>query len=501
MATSSTSVPSKFKCALIQLYSKPLDIEANFAAAEQHIREAAAQGADLAVLPEFHLTGVADDPKFAVLADKADEYLQKYQALAKGLKINIVPGSLLAPGPPRRADDGSSKPGLLNIASFISSSGEVLGSYTKVNLWIPERPHILSGPQAQKSAPPTSSPDPLHSVFDTPLGRVGMLICWDLAFPEAFRSLILQGAQIIIIPSFWLLSDMSKEGRQYNPESEALFVKSALVSRAFENTCCIIFVNAGGPKEEGWAGISRVTLPIVGTLPGAFEDSTPGLKIVDIDTSLCDVAESAYKIRQDLAHEDWHYGYEKPPVPQQSSLSGERVRAGGRGLEYLRSALPESKRSAASKRYCHSDDVKPPPKNWKEVVNNPYEDEFKAAIRTELKSLRSKHAHLGRGFIVRFKARLVIRGDLQDISNDEVRAITAEHSTLRILCALIATFDLDVIQADAVNAFVSAFIDEEIYLTPPQGRNGVNEASELSDTSVTLMEDDTLGKLQDHFEV
>ncbi|RMD44809.1 hypothetical protein DV735_g268, partial [Chaetothyriales sp. CBS 134920] len=311
MATSSASVPSKFKCALIQLYCKPLDIEANFAAAEQHIREAAAQGADLAVLPEFHLIGLADSTQFADLAAKADDYLQKYQALAKELKINIVPGSLLVPGPPRHADDGSSKPSLLNVASFISSSGEVLGSYAKVNLWIPERAHILSSPQAQKCAPPTSSPAPLHSVFDTPLGRVGLLICWDLAFPEAFRSLIRQGAKIIIVPSFWLLTDMSKEGRDYNPDSEVLFLKSALVSRAFENTCCVIFVNAGGPKEEGWAGVSRVTLPVVGTLPGAFEDSTPGLRIIEVDTSVCDVAETAYQIRQDLAHEEWHYGYEK----------------------------------------------------------------------------------------------------------------------------------------------------------------------------------------------
>jgi predicted amidohydrolase len=54
----------------------------------------------------------------------------------------------------------------------------------------PERPHLSS-----------SQHDP-HLVFDTPIGRVGMLICWDLAFPEAFRELIAQGAKIIIIPTF-----------------------------------------------------------------------------------------------------------------------------------------------------------------------------------------------------------------------------------------------------------------------------------------------------------
>jgi predicted amidohydrolase len=54
----------------------------------------------------------------------------------------------------------------------------------------PERDHL------------TSSGRDVHGVFDTPLGKVGMLICWDLAFPEAFREMIAQGAKIIIIPTF-----------------------------------------------------------------------------------------------------------------------------------------------------------------------------------------------------------------------------------------------------------------------------------------------------------
>jgi predicted amidohydrolase len=64
-----------------------------------------------------------------------------------------------------------------------------------------------------------------------------MLICWDIAFPEAFRELITQGAKIIIIPCFWGLRDCSEEGLRYNPGSEALFIDSALTTRAFENTC------------------------------------------------------------------------------------------------------------------------------------------------------------------------------------------------------------------------------------------------------------------------
>jgi hypothetical protein len=64
-----------------------------------------------------------------------------------------------------------------------------------------------------------------------------MLICWDLAFPEAFRELIANGAKIIITPTFWTLNDCNPAGLALNPSSEALFLDSMLTSRAFENTC------------------------------------------------------------------------------------------------------------------------------------------------------------------------------------------------------------------------------------------------------------------------
>jgi predicted amidohydrolase len=89
----------------------------------------------------------------------------------------------------------------------------------------PERDHLASSVRDE------------HQVFDTPLGKVGMLICWDLGFPEAFRELISQGAKIIIIPTYWGLNDCSKIGLGYNPSSEILFIDSTLITRAFENTC------------------------------------------------------------------------------------------------------------------------------------------------------------------------------------------------------------------------------------------------------------------------
>lgn len=136
-------------------------------------------------------------------------------------------------------------------------------------------------------------------------------MCWDLAFPEAFRQLVLAGAKLIIIPSYWTGLDMSDEGLSYNADCEKMFVQSTLVTRAFENTAAIIYCNVGGPEEEGFFGCSQVVLPIVGSVPGSFTDSEEGVRVLDMDMRTVDIAEKNYQIRADMARPAWHYGYAK----------------------------------------------------------------------------------------------------------------------------------------------------------------------------------------------
>lgn len=288
-----------YKIALIQLNPRPLAPSINFECASEYIRTAAAEGATLAVLPEYHLTGwCPEDPAFSSVAqDMSASYLTKYQALATELQICIVPGTIVTSA--SQKDDDVENVRLLNVSTFISSDGAVLGTYQKKNLWHPERPHLTS----------SGIEDP-HSVIDTPLGPVGILICWDLAFPEAFRALIRQGAKIIIIPTFWMLTDCSEKGRGRNPRAEVLFLESMLTARAFENTCAVVFVNAGGREEDGCCGMSQVAMPFMGKVLGSFEDCEEGMRVVEIDMEILEEAEDNYKVREDLGRSDWHYGYE-----------------------------------------------------------------------------------------------------------------------------------------------------------------------------------------------
>ena len=110
------------------------------------------------------------------------------------------------------------------------------------------------------------------------------------------------------------LADCTPRGLELNPLSEALFLDSIINSRAYENTCAVVFVNAGGPKDATkpgtYAGLSRVSLPFIGALGDETKESCEeGMSVVEVDMDVLDEAERNYKIRADMAREDWHYSY------------------------------------------------------------------------------------------------------------------------------------------------------------------------------------------------
>jgi predicted amidohydrolase len=252
---------------------------------------------------------VPTDPRWAVQAGESPKYLSNYQNLAKELQICIVPGTVI-----ERHATPNQQDIFYNTAYFISNDGTILGFYRKKNIWHPERPHL------------TSSGPEHHVAIDTPIGRVGMLICWDLAFPEAFRELIADGAQIVIAPTYcmfysaWSFTrmvssncmhpgtphDASPEIKAYNPDCEGLFLESTITSRCFENTCAVVFANAAGPSED-FLGLSQITLPVVG--PIAKMGTEEGFMVADLDMAVIEAAERNYRVRQDLKKEDWHYVY------------------------------------------------------------------------------------------------------------------------------------------------------------------------------------------------
>lgn len=109
-----------------------MNLDFNYNKASNFMRSAAQQGAQLAVLPEYHLTNwVPDDPGFFDACLQWKTYLDRYRALAKELKICIVPGTIVEAS--QNGKMGEKR--LVNVCYLISNDGEVLGRYEKKNLW------------------------------------------------------------------------------------------------------------------------------------------------------------------------------------------------------------------------------------------------------------------------------------------------------------------------------------------------------------------------------
>jgi hypothetical protein len=95
------------------------------------------------------------------------------------------------------------------------------------------------------------------------------------------------------------------------------------VARAYENTAAIIFVNAGGPASSGYCGLSQVAMPLIGAVKGSFTGPEEGMRIVDVDMNILEVAEANYRVRQDMKREDWHYGYSHSQSQSSQGVKGE----------------------------------------------------------------------------------------------------------------------------------------------------------------------------------
>lgn len=170
-----------FWAAAIQMDTRLFDRAFNLAAMQAQARDAkrAQPALKLLVFPELCSTGYACAARFSELAEPAGgESMQALGALAQELDCCIAYGFALR-------EQGR----IYNAAAFLDSTGVCIGLYRKTHLFDLERDWFSAG----ESLP----------VFDTPLGRVGLLICWDLSFPEAARALALNGATLLVTLSAW----------------------------------------------------------------------------------------------------------------------------------------------------------------------------------------------------------------------------------------------------------------------------------------------------------
>ncbi|MGZ4758032.1 MAG: carbon-nitrogen hydrolase family protein, partial [Acidimicrobiales bacterium] len=172
------------RLAVGQLRCDALDDDGRLIALDDVVRRAAAAGAELVVLPEMAACGYLLDPdhldRHAEPDDGSGPVLTRWRELARSLGVAIIGGFT------ERTDSG-----IANAAVVIDASGTVLGTYRKLHLFGAEHRLFVPGDRGL----------PVFTLGDT---RVGVLICYDLRFPESARILALQGADVVAVPTAWV---------------------------------------------------------------------------------------------------------------------------------------------------------------------------------------------------------------------------------------------------------------------------------------------------------
>ena len=173
------------RIALVQMACTD-DLEANVAAAERHVRAAAAQGAQLVLLPElfeFLYWPQVEDERWFALAHEVEghPFLGRFQALAAELGV-VLPVSFF-----EKAGQAH-----FNSLQMIDADGRALGVYRKS--------HIPDGPGYEEKYY-FNPGDTGFEAWRTAVGTVGVGICWDQWYPECARAMALQGAELLLYPT------------------------------------------------------------------------------------------------------------------------------------------------------------------------------------------------------------------------------------------------------------------------------------------------------------
>lgn len=251
---------SSFRIACLQINSGS-DYQSNLTTVTAMAREAAGGGARFILTPEYALMmdGSGKVMRERALAADGAPALGELQALARELGVWFLAGSLTL-----RTDDER----IANRSFLISAQGQVVASYDKIHMFDVTMP---DGRVIRESS--TYRPGDRAVVADTPWGKLGMTVCYDLRFPGLFRALAQAGAQMITVPS------------SFQRQTGKVHWHALLRARAIENECFIIAPAMCGdhPGNRQTYGHTLVIDPWGEILAEGGE--APGIVYADIDVA------------------------------------------------------------------------------------------------------------------------------------------------------------------------------------------------------------------------
>ncbi len=179
--------PERILAAAIQMTSTA-DVNRNLASAEALVATAAARGARFVGLPENFAFLRPEGERITEAQSLDGPWVRRMAALARRLELTLLLGSL----PERVEGDGR----VHNTSVLLGPDGDTLAVYRKMHLFDIELP----GLEHLKESRSVLAGDAVV-VADSPAGRLGLTICYDLRFPELFRALSARGARVLCVPS------------------------------------------------------------------------------------------------------------------------------------------------------------------------------------------------------------------------------------------------------------------------------------------------------------
>lgn len=255
------------KVAAIQMTSSHVVAE-NLASAEALLREAKDAGALIACLPEnFSFIGLKDADKLQVAEPDGNGQVQAFLSeTAAKLNLWILGGTIVI-----RTNDSSR---VANSSLLIDADGKRVARYDKIHLFdvtIPGR-----NEQYRESNHVLPGRDPV--LADTPVGKLGLSVCYDMRFPELYRELVLQGAEWLAMPAAFTV-----------PTGLAHW-ETLLRARAIENLCYVV-----APAQSGLHTSGRETYGdslIVDYWGQVLSRLAKGTGVITADIDLASQAES-----------------------------------------------------------------------------------------------------------------------------------------------------------------------------------------------------------------
>jgi len=242
----------RLKVAAIQMEVVSGEPRKNMVRAEALLNQAAEQGAQAALLPELWTTGYSLE-RFRQIAEECAELtLHFLRETARRLNMAIIGGSFPQMGPD----------GVYSACHLIGPDGSDLACYSKEHLF-----PLLNEPQYLRPGTP-------GGVTNTPLGKWGTLICFDIRFPESARQLAYRGARVLWVPAEW-------------PMPRLEHWRTLLRARAIENQLFIVAANRTGSGDNThWGGHSTIIDPWGNILAEAEEGET--VLLAELEMGLVD---------------------------------------------------------------------------------------------------------------------------------------------------------------------------------------------------------------------